>query len=91
MGKITFGHNSDYVHNYAHLTRWVAPYPPVNLWYHAKTPPIELVMKKLIKSKNATGTFYLHSSSRHANRHLDAQTCMTVAPDTLHHSTNFHP
>ena len=36
--KITFGHNFDYVHNYAHLTRWVAPYPLVNLWYHAEIP-----------------------------------------------------
>ena len=90
-GKITFGHNSDYVHNYAHLTRWVAPYlsskPMVSCW----NPPIKLVTNKLIKSKNATGTFYLHPSFRHANRHPDMQTCMTVAPDTLHHFTNFHP
>ena len=54
-------------------------------------PPIELVTNKLLKSKNATGTFYFHPSSRHTNRHPDAQTCMTVAPDILHHSTNFHP
>ena len=54
-------------------------------------PPIELVMKKLIKSKNATGTFHFHPFFRHTNRYPDAQTWITVAPDTLHHSTNFHP
>ena len=88
---MTFEHNIDYVHNSAHLTRWVASYlpssPPVLCWH----PPIKLVMNKLIKSKNATGTFHFHPSSRHSNRHPDAQTCKTVAPDTLHLSTHFHP
>ena len=77
--------------NYAHLTRWVAPLPPSKPMVSRYDPPIELVTNKLLKSKNATGTFYFHPSSRHTNRHPDAQTCMTVAPDTLHHSTNFHP
>ena len=88
---MTFGHNLDYVHDSLHLTRWVAPYPPssppVSCWH----PPIKLVLEKLIKCKNATGTFHFHPSYRHSNRHPDAQTCMTVAPDSLHLSTNFHP
>ena len=61
--------------------------PPVSCWY----PPIKLVMNKLIKCKNATGTFHFHPSYRHSNRHPDTQTYMTVAPDTLHLSTYFHP
>ena len=88
---MTFGHNLDYVHNSLHLTRWVASYPIsssfISHWY----PPIKLVKRKPIKCKNATGTFYFHPSSRHSNRHPDVQTCMTVDPDTLHLSTNFHP
>ena len=75
-----FKHNFDYVHTSAHLTRWMAPLslgsPPLSCWHL----PIKLVMNKLIKSKNATGTFHFHPSSRHSNRHPDAQTCMTIAP-----------
>ena len=88
---MTFEHNFYYVHNSAHLTRWVASYPPsspsISCWH----PPIKLVLNKLIKSKNATGTFHFHPSSRHSNRHPDTQTCVTVALDTLHLSINFHP
>ena len=62
----------------------------IYLQYHADSPPIKLVWIKLRKYQNATGTFHFHPSSRHPNRHTDAQTCMTVAPDTLHLSTNFH-
>ena len=67
------------------------PLPLVHLLYCAGTPPIKLVLEKLIKCKNATGTFHFHPSYRHSNRHPDAQTCMTVATDSLHLSTNFHP
>ena len=37
-GKMCFEHNLNYVHNSSHLTRWVAPYSPVNLWYCADAP-----------------------------------------------------
>ena len=85
-----FEHNLNYVHNSSHLTRWVAPTPQYTSGIML-TPPIKLVWLKLGKSQNATGTFHFHPSSRHPNRHTDAQTCMTVAPDTLQLSANFHP
>ena len=67
------------------------PLPPSKPMVSCYDPPIALVLRKPIKSKNATGTFYFHPSSRHTNRHPDAQTFMPVAPDTVHHSANFHP
>ena len=49
-----------------------------------------LVLIKLRKGQNPICTFHFHPSYRYLDRHTDAPTCMTVAPDTLQLSTNFY-
>ena len=87
---MSFEHNFKYMQNLPHLTRWVAPYPQYTSSI-VLTSPLMLVKIKLEKGQNATGTFHFHPSYRHPDRYPDAATCMTVAPETLHLSTNFHP
>ena len=75
--------------NYQHLTRWVAPYPPVHPQYHADTP-INVSNNK-IKKVNHICTFHSYPSYRHPDRHTDAPTCMIVAPESLLLSAKFQP
>ena len=68
---MSFEHNLDYVQNFSHLTRWVAPLPPVHLQYHADTPN-KVSIDKTKKMSNAKVPFTFIPSYRHPNRHTDA-------------------
>ena len=75
---------------YLYLTRWVAPTPHYTPSI-ALTSPIRISINKIKKGQNPICTFYFNPSYRHPDRHKDASTCMTVAPDTLHLFTIFQP
>ena len=85
-----FEHNLDYVQNSSHLTRWIAPLPLQYTSSIVLTSPNKVIMDKTKKMSNATGTFQFHPSLRQPKRHTEAQTCMPVAPDSLHLCSNFH-
>ena len=67
------------------------PPSPYYLWYYAGIPLLVLSNNKIKKGQNPTCTYHLHPFYRHTNKHTDAPTCMTVAPDTLHLFTKFEP
>ena len=83
-----FEHNSKHMQNSQHLTRWVAPTPQYTPSI-VLTSPINVTRNKIKKGQNPICTFYFHPSYKHPDRHPDALTCVTVAPDYLQLFTKF--